>query len=79
MPAKKSVLASQLKWAQAQGVLADPKGYVNAYAANLFRPLSTAALVSFKSGGGNELSGVGTRPAKMSAPPLIFGPCRQLL
>jgi hypothetical protein len=67
MTAKQTVLANQLRWVQSRGLQPDARGYVVNYAANLFCPLSRAALQCFEGGSGNELAGVGERPAKMSA------------
>lgn len=67
MSARSEVLRQQLQWAQAVGLAPDSRGYLEAYEPNLFRPLSSAALASFRKGSGNELDAVGDRPAKMRA------------
>lgn len=67
MPAKNQVLTQQAEWARSRGLQPDERGYVASYQANLFKPLSPAALSSFGLGSGNELRGTSFRPAKMSA------------
>lgn len=67
MKTRQEVLAQQKRWAQTQGLHPDSRGYLASYEANLFQPLSNAALLAFSSGSGNELRGSADRPAKMSA------------
>lgn len=64
---RKAVLERQAGWALRTGRQASPSGYLDTVRANLYQPLSAAALAGFEAGSGAELSDAAGRPAKMKA------------
>ncbi len=67
MTSRRQVLRQQRSWAMAHDLTVDERGYLESVEANLRRPLSAAALAAFEEGGGSELTGHGSGPAKMCA------------
>lgn len=67
MSTRDALLASQRRWANANRLTVDERGYLPSYGANLWRPLSATALGCYHCGSGSELRAGKSRPAKMSA------------
>lgn len=67
MTSKRQLLRQQRAWAETRRLPVDDRGYLETINANLRTPLSHAARAAFEDGGGSELRGRGTGPAKMRA------------
>lgn len=67
MAMRDELLANQRRWAEANELTTDPRGYLPSYSANLWRPLSTVAMRCYDRGSGSELRPGRTRQAKMCA------------
>lgn len=67
MTSRRQLLRQQRSWARARNVAVNDDGYLDGIEANLRQPLSAAALAAFNEGGGSELFGRGSAPAKMRA------------
>lgn len=67
MSTREGVLAQQRRWANEHQKIADERGYLRSYGANLWRPLSAVAMRCYGGGSGGELRPGRSRPAKMSA------------
>lgn len=67
MSSKTKLLQHQRKWAEAQGLRPDSRGYLPDVASNLLKPMTTKTKSAFERGSGSELKDTPTRPAKMKA------------
>jgi hypothetical protein len=67
MTSKREVRRQQRRWAEAGGLTADYRGYLDNVELNLRAPLSRRAHAAFTRGSGAELLAHGARPSKMCA------------
>jgi hypothetical protein len=67
MSSKFEVIQKQLQWARRVGHKIDERSYLSNIDANLWQPLSIAALRGFNQGSGSELKDSTDRPAKIKA------------
>jgi hypothetical protein len=64
---RNALLSVQRRWAAANNIAADARGYVSTYVENLQQPLSAVALDCLTRGSGSELRDGKRRPAKIRA------------
>ena len=64
---KEQILAKQRTWADNSDVVYDHRSYVDSIEDNLFQNISIHAKDAFEEGGGSELEGTPSKPAKIKA------------